>query len=217
MPLVLKAAPSTRGPVRLTDAIRLIRRGGLVVFPTESVYGLGADIRNPDAIREVIRLKRRPAAQPLLVHCSDESQLAGLVAEIPGTGRVLMREFWPGPLALIFRGAESVPAAVTGCTGTVGIRMVSHPVAGRLIAELGAPIIGTSANFHGETPPGDFAEINPDLLKQTAVAIDSGRCSPGKPSTVLDVTCDPPGLLRIGAVSRERIESALGVRLDAAR
>ncbi len=213
MPLVLKSDPDQCKPEHIAAAGAILSQGGLVVFPTETVYGIGADIRNPGGVEKVIRLKHRPAGLPVLAHCSDMSQLAGLVAEIPESAQTLIDRFWPGPLALVFRKSKSVPAVVSGPTDTIGIRMVAHPVACQLIAKLGAPLAGTSANLHGEPAISSFDAINPELLKQVDVALDAGTCGQAKPSTILDVTCQPPRLLRPGAVPLARIETRLGYRL----
>jgi L-threonylcarbamoyladenylate synthase len=254
--MILRFDPSAPDPGLLGEAAGIIARAGLVIFPTETVYGLGADLRCAEAVKRVCELKHRPSSQPLLVHCSAETrsrlttktqrhkgsgeegnpqvtqigsreesvesaksadgEFAGLVAEVPAHARRLMDAFWPGPLALVFRARKGLPPAVTGPNATVGIRMVAHPATCALIAELGSPLAGTSANLHGEPATSDFSKLNPELLGGVDIALDAGVCGTGKASTVLDVSCSPPVLLREGAVPRQAIERLLGFNLATA-
>ena len=140
-----------------------------------------------------------------MAHCSDESQVAGLVVGIP--------RFWPGPLALVFRADKSVPTEVTAGTGTIGVRMVAHAVGRRLITEFGRAIAGTSANISGERATSRFADVSPVLLDGADVALDAGVCGTDVASTVLDLTVDPPRLVRPGAVPVAAIEAELGFTL----
>jgi L-threonylcarbamoyladenylate synthase len=211
MPLTILSGST--GPAAMASAAGRVRHGGIVVFPTETVYGIGADVRCPSAIGKAARLKNNPAGKPLLVHCCAIDQVRSLVAEVPAAAQVLMDKFWPGPLALILESLPDVPAPVTGQTGKVGIRMVFHPGFIDFCAELGAPIAGTSANMHGDPATQDFSEVDPELLAGADVAIDARTCGSGQPSTVVDLTEDPPRLLRGGAIPSERLEAALGFRL----
>ncbi len=188
----------------------MLRTGGVAVFPTETVYGVGADIRDAAAVSRVFALKNRESSQPLMAHCASPVQMLEYVTEVPEWVQPLINRFWPGPLALIFRSTDRVPPVVTGGGRTIGIRMVGHPVARDLVEELGAPVAGTSANLHGEPATSRFDAINPKLLRQADVALDSGLCGADVPSTVLDVTCDPPRVLRLGAVSVQDIEAVVG-------
>jgi len=210
MPLVLKAEPPSYSPESITRTARILRAGGVVVFPTETVYGVGADIRCPEAVGRVFALKRRELSQPLMVHCASPLQMLEYVVEVPQWVRPLISRFWPGPLALILRSSEKVPPAVNGGAQTIGIRMVGHPVVRDLLEELGAPIAGTSANLHGEPASSRFAAICSALLDQVDVALDSGLCGRDVPSTVLDVTQRPPRVVRAGAVSVQDIEAVVG-------
>jgi len=210
MSLVLKAEPPSYSPESIAQAARILRDGGVAVFPTETVYGIGADIRKAEAVGRVFALKNRKPSQPLMVHCASPVQMVVYVAEVPEWVQPLISRFWPGPLAMIFRSTDKVPSAVTGGGRAVGIRMVEHPVARDLLEELGAPIAGTSANRHGESATSRFAAVNPSLLEQVDVAMDAGLCGNDVPSTVLDVTCAPPRLVRLGAVSVQAIEVVIG-------
>ncbi len=210
MPLVLKAEPPSYSPDTIQQAARILRNGGVTVFPTETVYGVGADIRNAEAVGRVFALKNREPSQPLLAHCASPIQMLEYVAEVPEWVQPLISRFWPGPLALVFQRTAQVPDIVAGGGQTIGIRVVGHPVARDLIEELGAPIAGTSANLHGEPATSRFAAVDSSLLEQVDVAMDAGLCGNDVPSTVLDVTCDPPRLARLGAVSVQVIEAVIG-------
>ncbi|MCX6844506.1 MAG: L-threonylcarbamoyladenylate synthase [candidate division WOR-3 bacterium] len=210
MALVLKAEPPSYSPESIQQAGDVLRAGGVAVFPTETVYGVGADIRDAAAVGRVFVLKNRNLSQPLMAHCASPVQMLGYVTEVPEWVQPLVSRFWPGPLALILHSTDKVPAVVTGGGRTIGIRMVDHPVARDLLEELGAPIAGTSANLRGEPATSRFDAIGPKLLEQVDVALDAGLCGKDVPSTVLDVTCDPPRLLRLGAVSVQAIEAVVG-------
>jgi L-threonylcarbamoyladenylate synthase len=201
------------GTSAFSTAADIVRDGGIVIFPTGTVYGIGADFRRPAAIEKAARLKNNPPGKPLLVHCCTMDQVQKTAAEIPAVARALMDEFWPGPLALILKALPGVPSPVTGNTGKVGIRMVSHSAFRQFCTKLGAPIAGTSANMHGSPATQDFATIDPNLLGGADVAIDADICGSGQPSTVVDMTDDPPRLLRAGAILPEWLEHTLGLRL----
>jgi len=198
------------GLARIAEGAALLAGGALVAFPTETVYGVGADIRDAKAVRRVFALKGREPSQPLMAHCASPVQMLGYVAAVPEWVQPLAGRFWPGPLALVFWRTDKVPDAAAGGGETIGIRMVGHPVARDLIEELGAPIAGTSANLTGEPATSRFAFVSPALLNQVDVALDAGLCGKDVPSTVLDVTCDPPRLVRLGAVSLHDIEAVVG-------
>lgn len=208
--MVLKAEPPSYSAEFITRAARILRDGGVAVFPTETVYGVGADIRCAESVERVFALKRREPSQPLMAHCASPVQMLEYVAEVPHWVQPLVSRFWPGPLALIFRSTEKVPPIVTGGGQTIGIRIVGHPVARDLLEELGAPIAGTSANLHGGPATSLFAAVSPALLGQVDVALDAGLCGKNVPSTVLDVTHRPPRVVRVGAVSVQAIEAAIG-------
>ncbi len=210
MPLVLKAEPPSYSVESIRRAGAMLRAGGVAVFPTETVYGVGADIRDAVAVGRVFALKNRNPSQPLMAHCASPVQMLEYVTEVPAWVQPLVSRFWPGPLALILHSTDKVPAAVTGGGRTIGIRMVGHPVARDLLEELGAPIAGTSANLHGEPATSRFDALGPKLLEQVDVALDAGICGRDLPSTVLDVTCDPPRVVRLGAVSVQAIEAVVG-------
>ncbi|HTW91532.1 MAG TPA: L-threonylcarbamoyladenylate synthase [bacterium] len=207
---ILKAEPPSYSPESIQQAVGILRAGGVAVFPTETVYGIGADIRNASAIERVFFIKGRDYSQPLMAHCASPVQMLEYVAEVPNWAQPLISRFWPGPLALIFRATDKVPPVAISQGRTIGIRMVGHPVARDLIEELGAPIAGTSANLHGEPATSRFVDVSPAVLGQVDVALDSGSCGEDVPSTVLDVTCEPSRVVRVGAVSVQAIEAVIG-------
>lgn len=203
----------------IKKAARVIRRGGLVIFPTETVYGLGADAWSAAAVRKIFRVKGRPEGKPLIVHVSKKSALDVLARDIPSVARVLTQKFWPGPLTLVLkrrsflrraRGKTShhrLANVVTGGGETVAIRMPDHPVALALIREAG-PIAAPSANFSGAKPPTRVSEIPKALLTRVDLVLDAGSTSVKVPSTVLDLTAHPPRIVRDGAISKVRLAGA---------
>ena len=183
----------------LVESARVLAAGGLVAFPTETFYGLGAAALDRTAVRRVFALKGRPESQPLLV-LVDGVAMATSIAEIPSPAHALIARYWPGALTLIFRARANVPNEVTASTGTVGVRWSSHPVASGLAAALGAPITAPSANPTGATPPMSARSVLAAFPDTIDVVLDGGCTAGGLPSTVLDVTVDPPRVIRAGAV-----------------
>jgi L-threonylcarbamoyladenylate synthase len=210
MSLVLKAEPPSYSAELISRAARILGDGGVAVFPTETVYGVGADIRCAEAVGRVFALKKREPSQPLMAHCASAVQMLEYAADVPQWVQPLISRFWPGPLALVLRSSERVLSVVTGGAQTIGIRMVGHPAMRDLLEELGAPIAGTSANLHGDPATSRFAAISPELLGQVDLALDAGLCGKDVPSTVLDVTQRPPRVVRVGAVSVQDIEAIVG-------
>ena len=192
-------------------AVRLLRAGRLVAFPTETVYGLGADASSPAAVTGIFAAKGRPRAHPLIVHLAAASMLDDW-ADAPGdAARTLAARFWPGPLTLICRRATRVIDDVTGGAPTVGLRVPSHPVAHALLAAFGGGVAAPSANRFGRISPTTAAHVREDLGERVAYILDGGACDVGVESTIVDVSDDArPALLRPGGVTREAIEAALG-------
>ena len=187
----------------------LIKTGGLVVFPTSSFYGLGAEAFNAEAVDKVFRIKKRNPQKPILILIACLSDLAPLVRSIPKTATHLMEAFWPGGLTLVFHAAASVPSNLTGYTGKIGIRLASHPVASALAKTVGGPITGTSANLSGRQGCTSVAEIDRDIKDQVDLVLDAGTLGGVRGSTVVDVAIDPPKVLREGDINAERIWAAL--------
>jgi len=187
-----------------------LRRGELAVFPTETVYGLGADARNPEAVARIFEAKERPLHDPLIVHVASLEQVESLVPHIPEKARRLMEEFWPGPLTLVLPKDESVPDIVTAGKESVAIRMPSQPLARRLIAEAGVAVAAPSANLFGRTSPTTARHVEQQLAGSYTAIIDGGTCRVGVESTVLSLSADQPLLLRAGGLAADEIEHIIG-------
>lgn len=186
-----------------------MRAGGVVCFPTRCLYGLGADAFQPEAVERVFAIKERPQNQPLLVVISRLEQMAGLAAVVPPAARLLMERIWPGRLTIVLPALPDLPAPLTAGTGTIGVRLASHPVARALAAALDRPITATSANLSGEAGCRDIAELDPRIARRVDLILDAGPLKGGVGSTVVDVTRDPPVILREGEVPKYEVLAAL--------
>ncbi|MCL6449973.1 MAG: threonylcarbamoyl-AMP synthase [Acetobacteraceae bacterium] len=207
---VLKVDPGCPDPAVLHEAARVIRRGGLVAFPTETVYGLAAMGTSIPALKRLFKAKGRPQASPLTLHLWSTQQVPPLVRFIPDAARRLVARFWPGPLTLVLWKSRRVPAMVTGGRDSVGLRLPDHRVARELIRLAGAPLVAPSANLSGRPSPTSAADVLSDLEGRIDLVLDGGETSLGLESTVLDLTVDPPAVLRPGSVSASDIEACLG-------
>jgi L-threonylcarbamoyladenylate synthase len=185
----------------LREAARVLRGGGLVAFPTETFYGLGAAALDAAAVRRVFDVKGRPSSMPLLVLLDVASSLRHVVADVPERARPLMDRHWPGALTLVFRAAPHVPSELTAGTGTVGVRVPKHPVPRTLVAHLGVPVTAPSANPTGGDPPTTAAAVLAHFRDVLDLVLDAGPTPGGPPSTVVDVTVDPPRVIRHGAIT----------------
>ena len=196
------------------DAIRraaaVIRRGGLVAFPTETVYGLGADALNPEAVARIFTAKERPPNDPIIVHIADIEDLTLVARDPPEVAHRLAEAFWPGPLTLVLPRAEAVPPIVTAGLETVAVRMPSHPVALALIRASGTPIAAPSANLFGRPSPTTALHVLEDLGERVDLILDGGTTPIGVESTVLDLSSEKPTILRPGGTSREALRAILG-------
>jgi L-threonylcarbamoyladenylate synthase len=210
--LILKVSPSIPEPERIAQAAAVIRSGGLVAFPTETVYGLGADGLDEAAVRRIFAAKGRPEAKGLILHLCEPEQAAD-VAEVSAVAEQLMAAFFPGPLTLVLRARPVVPAVTTGGGATVAVRMPDHPVAQALIRAAGRPIAAPSANPSGAPAPRSAAEVLAGLEGKFDLLLDAGPTALGTPSTVLDLSGRSPRVLRLGAVAPEAIEQVLGVQV----
>ena len=194
----------------LKEAARILRSGGLVAFPTETVYGLGGNALDEDAARKIYAAKGRPSDNPLIAHVSCVEEVAPLVKEIPEAGRKLMEAFWPGPLTMIFPKSEKVPYGTTGGLDTVAIRMPDDPVANRLIALAGVPVAAPSANTSGRPSPTTADHVWQDMNGRIEMIIDGGPVGIGVESTIVDVSSAVPAVLRPGAITMEMLAEVLG-------
>jgi L-threonylcarbamoyladenylate synthase len=203
-------------PDDIARAAAILRGGGLVAFPTETVYGLGADATNPDAVRRIFAAKGRPADHPLIVHVADAGELGAWAREIPENARHLADAFWPGPLTLILRRSASVSDLVTGGQDTVGVRVPSHPVAQLLLRAFGGGIAAPSANRFGRISPTTAEHVRSELGDRVDLVLDGGASEVGIESAIVDVSGDVPRLLRPGMIGAGQIETVLGCALGAA-
>ncbi|NLI70457.1 MAG: threonylcarbamoyl-AMP synthase [Firmicutes bacterium] len=190
-------------------AAEIIKRGGLVAFPTETVYGLGADPGNDRALERIFAVKGRPAGKPLIMHIADFSQVAALAHEPPAEVAKLAGTFWPGPLTLVLKKRERISPLVTAGLPTVAIRMPAHPAALALIEECGFPVVAPSANLSGTPSPTEAAHVIEDFAGKIDAILTGGRCPIGIESTVLDLAGEKPVLLRPGSIGREELASCL--------
>ncbi len=184
--------------------------GRLVGFPTETVYGLGADALDPDAVASVFRAKGRPTDHPLICHVADAAGAEALVAGMTPAARALADAFWPGPLTLVMHRAPAVPDAVTGGRDTVAVRVPAHPVALALLGAFGGPVAAPSANRFGRPSPTRARDVVEELGDAAAIVIDGGPCAIGIESTVVDMTTDPSQVLRPGRISAAQLSQVLG-------
>ena len=197
-------------------AAEIIRQGGLVAFPTETVYGLGADALNPEAVGKVYAAKGRPSDNPMIVHISSKDDLTRLTFEITEDMKKLADVFWPGPLTMVVPARPVVPKVTTGGLDTVAVRMPSDLTAASLITASGVPIAAPSANLSGKPSPTTARHVIDDLDGRIDAIIEGGDCQVGIESTVVDMTGSVPAVLRPGIITQEQLSSALGktVELD---
>ncbi len=208
--IVFKVDPQNLDPEAIRTAADAIRRGELVIFPTETVYGLAADAFNEAAAKRVFDAKGRASMQPLPIQIANKDQLYEVASEVSEDARLLAKRFWPGPLTLVLPKKESLPDIVTGGEKTIGVRIPDHSVALALIREVGRPIIATSANISGSAP-SKTADAAIDMLGcSVSVVLDAGESQIGVASTVVDLSISPARILRVGAICAERIKEILG-------
>ena len=191
-------------------AAEIIRQGGLVGFPTETVYGLGANALHADAVARIFELKGRPRFDPLIVHVASPDQLPPLVKEIPKMARKLIAKFWPGPLSLVLPKQECVPDVVTAGLPSVAVRCPAHPIARRLIEAAGVPIAAPSANRFCAVSPTTAQHVIDQFGERLSLVLDGGPCEVGVESTVVSFLTEQPMLLRPGGLTREEIEEVIG-------
>lgn len=214
---IVSIEPSEIDEEKIKQAARILKEGGLAAFPTETVYGLGADALNALAADKIYKAKGRPSDNPLIVHIGDISAVDAIARDISESARKLMEKFWPGPLTLILKKEDIVPLKTTGGLDTVAVRMPSHPVALALIRESGLYIAAPSANTSGKPSPTTGKHVADDLEGRIDMIIDAGAVGVGLESTIVDVTTSEPVILRPGYVTKEMLEQVIGeVREDKA-
>jgi len=210
VPLLIRIDPLNPAEDALGKALAVLRGGGVIAYPTETFYGLGADAGNEEAVEKIYAIKGRTFSKPLPLIIGDRNDLDRYVERIPETARILMADFWPGALTLVFEASRFVLPRLTGGTGKIGIRLSSHPIASRLSGMLSRPVTSTSANLSGEKECSSADDIPEALRDRVDAVIDGGRTPGGLGSTIVDVMTDPPSLLRAGVIPPSLIEDRLG-------
>jgi len=195
---------------QIKRGLSILRAGGIVAYPTDTVYGLGASASLPRAVERIYEVKQRPLNMPLPLLLSDVSQITGVTESVPEIAWSLINAFLPGALTLVLLKSSSVSDIISGGATTVAIRIPAHPVPVALVEGLGAPVVGTSANLSGKPSPLTAGEVRSQLGGRVDLIIDGGRCPGGKESTVVDVTGEKPVILREGAISREELKRVCG-------
>ena len=208
--MVLKVDPHRPELDKIRVAAEVLKKGGLVAFPTETVYGLGANALDEKAVLRIFDAKNRPADNPIIVHVANRDDIYVLAEHVPQIAEKLIDEFWPGPLTLLFVKSDAVPNAVTAGLATVAVRMPSHAVAHALISEAGVPVAAPSANLAGRPSPTSAKHVLDDLSGRIEVLINGGEIGYGVESTVLDLTTDPPTVFRPGPVTVEELRKVVG-------
>ncbi|WP_433455146.1 L-threonylcarbamoyladenylate synthase [Streptomyces sp. CA-142005] len=197
----------------IENAAGVLRAGGLVALPTETVYGLGANAEDPAAVARIFQVKGRPPSHPLIVHIGGAEQLDDWVKDVPATARLLAEHFWPGPLTLVLRRGSRVPLEATGGLETVAVRVPDHPVALALLSAFGGGVTAPSANRFGSVSPTTADHVRAELGEAVDFVLDGGPCEVGVESTIVDATGEIPSILRPGGVTREDLEAVLGCPL----
>ncbi len=201
--------PLAPDPEAIAECARIIRAGGVAVFPTRCLYGLGADALNTDAVNRLFEIKERPHEKAILVLISDKKELSALVSEIPKTAIRIMDKFWPGKITIIFKAKENLPANLTAGTGKIGVRLCGHPAAWALMKAVGGPVTGTSANLAGHPGCSQIADLDAEIAEQVNLILDAGKLDGGAGSSIVDVTGDAPTVLREGVIPATDIFGAL--------
>lgn len=210
MTVILKLDPTSPDIEAIERAASVIRNGGIVAFPTETVYGLGADALNEQAIEGIFRAKDRPADNPLIVHVSDREMLARVITSVSKNTSKLIEKFWPGPLTLVLKRKPEVAHSVSAGLDTVAVRMPEGRIALELIKRSGTPIAAPSANLSGRPSPTRAEHVERDLSWRIDMILDGGQTKIGIESTVIDMTSEPPLILRPGWITREQISEIIG-------
>lgn len=194
----------------LDDIIAAYKKGEVIVFPTETVYGLGADIYNDEAILKIYKAKNRPSDNPLIAHIGNIDQLEGLVEEVPEKAKFLIDAFWPGPLTIIFKKNKDISKIATAGLSSIGIRMPDHPVIESILVKGDLVLVAPSANISGSPSPTTMKHVSNDLDGLIYGIIDGGNCEEGIESTIIDLTSEIPTILRPGTITKEDIEEEIG-------
>jgi len=213
---ILSLDPESPDQGTINKAAWLLRQGGLVVFPTSTLYGLGAHAFATRAVDRIFQIKRRPPQNPLLILIGHLGDLSPLVKAIPKVATRLIKNCWPGGITLVFEAVHTLPPNLTGHTGKIGIRLPGHPVASALVKAVEGPITGTSANLSGKVGCTAISNLDRQVRDQVDLILDAGTLGGGKGSTVVDVTIDPPRVLREGTLPIEMLRPLFSISSDTA-
>jgi L-threonylcarbamoyladenylate synthase len=211
MPEILKIDEDNSEERILTRTAEILADGGIIAYPTETFYGLGADATNQKAIEKIFTVKGRDFKNPISLIIGQEDDIHSLVQDIPESARKLMTAFWPGALTIVFSAANNVSPLLTAGSGKIGLRVSSHPIALRIVQKLKRPLTATSANLSGSPECSRASEVAEQIGDKIDAIVDLGDTPGAKGSTIIDVTCDPPVILREGAISRNTIEKYVKV------
>jgi L-threonylcarbamoyladenylate synthase len=208
---IIKINPDKPEKKLIEEAVAILKSGGVIAFPTETLYGLGADARNEAAIEKIFEIKGRDFRNPILVVIGDAGHLDTITEDVPAAARKLMEKFWPGPLTIVFRALPSVSPKLTAGTGKIGIRLTSHPIAMEISKRLGGPVTATSANLSGMPECSSAVEVLSQLEGKLDGVVDGGRTPGGTGSTIVDTTVSPVKILREGAIAATLIQDTLAL------
>jgi L-threonylcarbamoyladenylate synthase len=209
-PEIVQIDADNPDPALIAKAVTILKNGGVIAYPTETFYGLGAHADNAAAVERIFAIKGRSFNNPVSLIIGNDENLTGLVREVPPTAKILMQAFWPGALTLVFHASARINPRLTAGTGKIGIRVSSHPIAAALAKTMAFPITATSANLSGAAECSTTAEVLDRLGEKITVLIDGGRTPGGDGSTVLDMTTDPPAMLREGVIPASMIYAVIG-------
>jgi L-threonylcarbamoyladenylate synthase len=209
MTRIVKINPENPEPEKIDEAVAILKSGGVIAFPTETFYGLGADARDEAAVEKIFGIKGRDFKNPILVVIGDTRHLETFAGTISEEARRLMDRFWPGPLTIVFTASPAVSPKLTAGTGKIGIRLTSHPVAMEISRRLGGPLTATSANFSGAPECSSAAEVISQLEGKIDGVIDGGQTPGGKGSTIVDLAVTPGKILREGVIPASLIQDTL--------
>jgi len=204
-PKIHKINPENPDADMIQEAADIIRKGGVIAFPTRCLYGLGADALNPEAVEQIFKIKQRLAEKPILILIGDPIRLERLATHISDAAKAIMERFWPGKVTLVFDAGAEVPDTLTAGTGKIGIRLAGHPVAAALARAIQSPITGTSANVSGQPGCHQIADLQPGVAEHLDLILDAGPLKGGRGSTVVDVTGKVSRVLREGVVTEKEI------------
>ncbi len=211
MPEILRVSTNKSEESVLTSAAAIVARGGVIAYPTETFYGLGADATNEKAVKKIYKIKGRNLINPVSLIIGRTENLYPLVQSVPPAAQKLIRAFWPGALTIIFKASDGVLPVLTAGTGKIGVRVSASYTAQAIAQKLGHPLTATSANLSGKPECSEASEVAQQIGNKIDAIIDFGPTTGGKVSTFIDVTCDPPEILREGIITRKSIEKILGI------